>query len=92
MEIVFVEGAVFAAFVNLGEAFYMIYLAIVLVPEPLGNAFCILNKGDTATYATPVTVVVVYLSILEYTSDQLTAELICFHITSICSDQNLRLR
>lgn len=41
----------------------MIYLAIVLVPEPLGNAFCSLNKGDTAEYTTPVTVVLAYLSI-----------------------------
>lgn len=92
MELVSVESAVFAAFVNLGEAFYMIYLAIVLVPELLGNAFCILNKGDTATYATPVTVVVVYMRIPQYTSDLLTAELICFNIMSICSDQNRRLR
>lgn len=92
MELVSVESAVFAAFVNLGEAFYMIYLAIVLVPELLGNAFFLLNMGDTATYATHVTVVVVYMRIPQYTSDQLTAELICFNIMSICSDQNRRLR
>lgn len=52
MELVFVENAVFAAFVNLEESFFMIYLAIVLVSKPLGNAFYMLNKGDTAEYTT----------------------------------------